>query len=259
MNTVDRFVHTPTRHREVEVGGIARIDDDRMQLRSIRRAILSGAHPLAVLRVVVDVGEWRPTDAVVGRAEQPLRRSAGEPDVRFVGMARCQHEGVIDGPPGRATDGATDGAADGAGERRRFYGFLPALPEVRRAEDGRPEVAGLRRREQGASIARVKHHVVDDVAEKMRSVGSPVLALINAAIEPCPLAGGDHHQQLPVRCHFTFGLECHNWSPLLMADIFDHVLAGKFHGITLEGIRVQIPSSWGIAPGTLETNQTGRV
>ncbi len=45
----------------------------------------------------------------------------------------------------------------GLGEGRRPRGFLPGAAEIGGAEDGRAEVAGLRRRQQGAAVARVEH------------------------------------------------------------------------------------------------------
>src|SRR3989449_4597758 len=114
-------------------------------------------------------------------------------------------------------------AVRGFGERRRLRGFLPGAPEVGGAKHGRAEVAGLRRREQRPPVARVEHRVADDVAEKVRPVGSPGFARRIAVIQPCALARGDQHDQaalrprasggaLPSRRRFP-GVACHH--PLL--------------------------------------------
>ncbi len=76
---VDRFVYAASGHREVEVGGIAWVDEDRVQFRSIRRAVLYAAHPLAVLWIVVDVRERFPHDAAVVGPEESLWGGAGVP------------------------------------------------------------------------------------------------------------------------------------------------------------------------------------
>ena len=177
---VTRFVHAAARHREVQVRGIARIDDDRMQLRPVRRAVLHRAHPLAVLRVVVDRGERLPGEAAVLGAEQALRRGAGVPDTRLGGVARGQPEGVIDGA-----------AVLGLGEGGRPRRLLPVATEIVGAEHRRPEVAGLRRRQQRAPVARVEHEMADDVAEEVRPVGPPCPSRGIAVIEPGALARGD--------------------------------------------------------------------
>jgi hypothetical protein len=216
------------------MGGIARIDNDRMQFRSIRRAVLHAAHPAAVLRIIVDAGKRRPVDAPVLGTEQPLRRGAGIPDIRFVGMARRQPEGVIDG---------TSAAAVGdRSKSRRLGGFLPGSPEIRRAEDGRSEMAGLCRREQGSAIARIKQQMIDDVTQKMRPVGSPGLARAIAVIKPRPLARRDHEQGLArtvgfrcriidIQCHDSLLINCHSRPAAkhFVTFCFDHVKTGKLH------------------------------
>jgi hypothetical protein len=74
--SITRFVHAAARHAEIKMGGIARVDDDRVHFWSVGRAILYAAHPRAVLRIVVDHGERFPGDAAIVGAEQSLRRGA---------------------------------------------------------------------------------------------------------------------------------------------------------------------------------------
>ena len=45
FSMVERFVHAAARHGEVEMLGVARIDDDRVQFRPVRCAVLLAAHP----------------------------------------------------------------------------------------------------------------------------------------------------------------------------------------------------------------------
>ncbi len=80
------------------------------------------------------------------------------------------------------------------GESGRLGGFLPGAAEIRGAKHGRTEVAGLRRRQQRAPVARVEHEMIDDVAEKVRSVGAPGFSLLVAVKHPRALARGDEHQ-----------------------------------------------------------------
>ena len=80
-------------------------------------------------------------------------------------------------------------------ERRRPRGLLPVATEIGRAEHGRAEVAGLRRRQQGAPVARVELQVTDDVAEEVRPVDLPGLAPGVAVEEPRPLARRDQQDE----------------------------------------------------------------
>ena len=188
-------MHAAARHREVEVLRIARIMDDRMQLRAVGRAVLRRAHPSAVLRIVVDGGSRRPGDAAVFRSEQALRRGAGVPDVGLAGRAGRQPERVI--------DGARFHTADGRAESRRFGRLFPRAAEVGRAENRRPEVAGLGGGKQRAAVARIEHEVADDVAEKMRAVGAPGAAGSVAVVDPRTLARGDEQQHAFSGSHYA--------------------------------------------------------
>jgi hypothetical protein len=54
-------------------------------------------------------------------------------------------------------------------------------------------VTGLRRRQQRAPVARIEHEVIDDLAEKVRSVDAPGFSLLVAVKQPRALARGDQH------------------------------------------------------------------
>src|SRR3989344_1075898 len=116
--------------------GVARVDDDRVHLRPVGRAVLHAAHPRAELRIIVDNGERVPGDATVVGAEQALRRGPGVPRVGLVRMARCEPEGVIDRTPLLALGHF--------GERRWPGGFLPCATEIGGTKNGRTEVTGFR-------------------------------------------------------------------------------------------------------------------
>jgi len=55
-------------------------------------------------------------------------------------------------------------------------------------------MAGLRRRQQRAPVARVEHEVIDDVTEKVRSVDAPRVSFRVAVKQPRAFARGDEHQ-----------------------------------------------------------------
>ena len=162
------FVHATAGHAEVHVLRIARVDDDGVHLRVVRRAVLHRAHPLAVLRVVVDVGKRLPGVTTIGTAKHSLRRGAGKPDIRFTGVARRQPEGVID-RAARLTRGHFC-------ESRWLLRFLPRAAAVGRAHHRRREVSGLGGRQHGFAVAWIEHHRVANLAEKMRASHAPIPA-----------------------------------------------------------------------------------
>ena len=232
LAAVGGFMDAAAGHAEIEMLGIAGIDDDRMHLGPVGRAVLHRAHPFPVLRIVVDAGEGFPGDAAIGRAEQALGRRPGIPDIGLALMGRGQPECVI--------DAAAGGAVRRLGEGRRALGFFPAAAEIGGAENRGAEMAGLRRRQQGAAVAGIEDHVIDDMAEEMRPVGAPGLACGVAVIKPGALARCDHHQH-PSRgggtgaglCRFLSrldfaggftGVACH--SSLLRRDCFRYRAVG---------------------------------
>ena len=162
---VRRFVHAAARHAEIEMGGVARIDNNRMQFWSVRRAILRAAHPVAVLGIVVEAWKRLPAHASVFGAEKSVWRGARIPRIGFACVARCEPERVI--------NHAALFALARFGESGRPRRLFPAFAEIRRTEHRGAQVAGLRGGEQRAAVARIKHDVIDDMAEEVRSVGPP--------------------------------------------------------------------------------------
>ena len=77
---IGRLEDAAARHADVQVLRVARIDEDRVQLRAVGRAVLVAAAPRLALRMLVEAVDTRPGRAAVGRAEQPLRRRARVPD-----------------------------------------------------------------------------------------------------------------------------------------------------------------------------------
>ena len=152
-----RFEHPAARHADIHMQRVTRVDQDRMQFRSVRRAVLVAAAPRLALRMRVETRDPFPRRATVDRAEESLRRGAGPPDARLRSVARCEPERVID-----------DAAAVGR-ERGRLHRFLPRATAVRRAEHRRPEMAGTCGRQQRLAVARIEHRVVDDVAQELRT------------------------------------------------------------------------------------------
>src|SRR5262245_41634277 len=122
------------------MSGVARIDDDGVQLGPVGSSILHSSHPFPVLRVVVDKGKRLPRDAAILGAEQPLRRSARIPDAWLTGMTWRQPERVIDRTPSLAFHRLA--------KCRRMRGLLPRAPKIGGTKDSWAEVAGLRCREQ---------------------------------------------------------------------------------------------------------------
>src|SRR6185503_13195238 len=109
-------MHAAARHGEIQMLGIARIDDDGVQLGPVRRAVLLGAHPGAILRIVIQAGKFIPSDAAVFAAEQALRRGPSVPNAGLVAMGGGEPESLLYCTPAFLLL-----------ESRRFGGFLPAL------------------------------------------------------------------------------------------------------------------------------------
>jgi hypothetical protein len=81
-------------------------------------------------------------------------------------------------------DDATLLAFSGFRECGRTRCFFPGSSEIRRAKDRRTEVARLRCGEECPPIARIVHHVVDDVTEEVRTVDSESLSRAVGVEEP---------------------------------------------------------------------------
>ena len=192
---IGRFVHAAAGHGEVQVRRVARVDDDRMQFRSVRCAVLHAAHPFTVLRIVVDAGKRRPRRAAVFRAEESLRRGAGVPHARLVRQAGLQPEGVI--------DRASLLPFFRLGECGRLLYLLPLFAEIGGAVKRGAEVSGRGGGEEGFAIAGIEHQMVDDMAEEVRTVRSPGFALGVAVKNPRALARSHQNQQLFRCCRFA--------------------------------------------------------
>ena len=93
---VGRLEDAAARHPDVQVLRVARIDEDRVELGPVRRAVLVAAAPLLAVRMLVEAGDARPGRAAVGRAEEPLRRRARVPDAELGRVARREPERVVD-------------------------------------------------------------------------------------------------------------------------------------------------------------------
>src|SRR5881398_2672908 len=83
-----RFEDAATGHADIHMLGIARIDQDGMKLRPVRRSVLIATAPCLALRMFVEAVDAMPVRAAIIRAEQPLRRSAGIPCSWLAGMSR---------------------------------------------------------------------------------------------------------------------------------------------------------------------------
>jgi len=95
-------------------------------------------------------------------------------------MARRQPEGVIDRAAGQAVAGWSEGWW--------LLRLLPAAAQIGGAKDRRPQVAGLGRRQQRAAVTRIHLHMADGVAQEVRPIKRPGLALAITVEEPGPLA-----------------------------------------------------------------------
>ncbi|HEY6421262.1 MAG TPA: hypothetical protein VIX59_19870 [Candidatus Binataceae bacterium] len=82
-------------------------------------------------------------------------------------------------------------AFGGLAKRRRTRGLSPGAAHVDGAENRGAEVTGAGRGQHGAAVARVEHHVMDDVAEEMRPVEAPGAARRIAMIDERALASAD--------------------------------------------------------------------
>ncbi len=176
---IGRFEDAAARHPDVEMLRITRVDQDRVELRAIRRAVLVAAAPGLALRMLVEAVDAHPGRAAVGRAEESLRRRARVPHARLRRVARRQPERVV------------DAARAARLERRRRGGLLPRPAAIGGAEHRRAEVARARGDEERLPVARILHRVMHDAAEKMRTGKLPRAPRGIARERPEALAGRD--------------------------------------------------------------------
>src|SRR5205823_3304489 len=110
---------------DVHVLRVARIDQDRMQFRPVRRAVLVAATPRLSLPMRIEPAHSLPRGTVVGRSEQALRRGAGVPDARLPDVTRRQPEGMVNDTP------------TAFGKRRGSRGLFPRFATVVRTKHRR--------------------------------------------------------------------------------------------------------------------------
>src|SRR5450631_468640 len=161
---VGRFEYASARHADIHVIAIARVDQDRMELGSVRRSVLVTAAPCLAHRVLVEAVDAVPRRAAVLGAKQPLRRRAHVPSSRLRRVSRREPEAVIDD---------TSAALP---KRWRTFRLVPRPPAIGRAEDGGAQVTCASCRKQDLAVARVGDAMMDDVAEKMRAGKAPYTA-----------------------------------------------------------------------------------
>jgi hypothetical protein len=82
---VGRLVHAAAGHREVQVRRVARVDDDRVHLRAVGRAVLHRAHPLRYCGSSLMDENGAQVTPPSSERNRPLRRGARVPDA---GLAR---------------------------------------------------------------------------------------------------------------------------------------------------------------------------
>ena len=155
--------HAAGGESDVEMARILRIDADRMQQRAVRNVFDSVFD--AREQAVVEAGDLIPGHAAVGGAEQPDRRGARVPDVRLGCMRRRE--------PEHAVHRAAVGVA-GLLEHGRTLCLGPGATRIERAKHRRTEMTGLRCHQQRAAIARIQHQMIDDIAQEVRPVDTPV-------------------------------------------------------------------------------------
>ncbi len=160
LAAVGGLEHAAARNADVQMPGVARIDQDRMHQLAVRRTLRS-RRPLRAHRVIVESCNRRPTDAGVLRPKQTRRRRPGIPDARLTCMPGRQPEYAFNSARGLALFTLP--------KRRRLRRLLPLTTSISRSEYSRTEVSGLRRHQHDVRCARVLHDVMNDVAEKLRA------------------------------------------------------------------------------------------
>ena len=170
---VDALEHAAAGQADVEMRRVARIDDDRVQHRSVGRLVLRASRP----RSPTSGGRSNPvTGAHVSPPSSLRKRPCGDPPAyQTPGSSRW---------PGLNQTTELDASLERVafGERGGPGRFLPRLAQVVRPEHGRAEVAGPRRDEQRLAVAWVEHHVLDDLAEEDRARSGPTLTRLSSGL-----------------------------------------------------------------------------
>src|ERR1700730_10756150 len=154
---VARFEHASARHADVHVIGITRVDQDRMQFRTVGRSVLVIAAPRLAHRVLIEAIDAVPCGATILGAKQSLRRSARVPGFGLACGSRRKPERMVD----RASAAFSKGG--------RAFRLVPCPTAIGRTEDGRPEMARASRGKQRLSVARIGDAMMNDVAKKVRT------------------------------------------------------------------------------------------
>ncbi|MNT24823.1 hypothetical protein D3C72_1603200 [compost metagenome] len=183
---VGALEHAAAGHADIKMALVARIDQHGVHLGSVGGAVLLAAGPVAPHRVVVEARHGLPRGAVVGAAEQPLRRGAGVPGAGFAGVAGSQPEHMVDHAAGLAFGRLV--------ECRRARGLGPVAPAVGGAEHRRTKVAGARGHQHPRRRAGILHDMVDGVAKEGGACRLPVAAGGIAGQGPGTLGGGDQQR-----------------------------------------------------------------
>ncbi len=176
---VGRLEHAAARHAEVHVRGVARVDQDRVQLRPVGRA--SCSPPPHASRFGWSL---KPSTAAQVRRR---RRSGTAP---AASRRRTTRPARRRGPASARTRGRRCARRPraNAGGREASVHVRPRSAERNTVGPRCPvRVAASSVR----AVARIEHHVVDDVAEEVRALQRPRPARRVAGELPEALAGGD--------------------------------------------------------------------
>src|ERR1700683_2597715 len=101
---------------------ITRVDENRMQLRTIGGAILGSAHPFAIARIVVQAYTRCPSLAAVLAAKETVRGGTRVPHAGLAHMTRGEPEDVVHRARGLRRIRLC--------ESRRPPRLLPGAPEI---------------------------------------------------------------------------------------------------------------------------------
>ena len=183
-----RLEHPSTGHADIHVRRISRIDLNGVELRTVRCAVLVAAAPCLALRMRIESFHSPPRSAVIVGHEKTLRRRPRVPDAGVRRMSGGQPECVI------------DDALAALLKCRRLFCFMPRSAAIAGAKNRGPEVSGARRRQDRASVARIRDTMMNDVPEKLRSRKVPGPARRVAMELPQSLARSDKQGDKTAPC-----------------------------------------------------------
>ena len=163
-SAIGAFENTAGREPDVEVLGVARVDVDGMEHRSVRCVLFWPLRPSCPHRMVVPTVVGIPGVTAVSGHEEALGRTSRVPDVGLRRMPGSE--------PEHRRETALEGLASAKG--RGATGFGPRRPQVVGAKHGRPEVAGAEPGQHAPPVAGIEDDVLRDVAEEHRLARGPV-------------------------------------------------------------------------------------